>query len=263
MPEFREVLQRHPRQYSLICHLFNPRVPTGGVAKAEADALIRNAHTVFFNSRWSRQGGESAIGRPIPQGKYYHYPHRYTFEHPLAWPESARPRLALVGRLDTEHKGIDLGLAALGRLRQEGFDFLFTLYGMGPDESFLRETVKKLGLEDKVSFAGYAEDVRKVWQENEILLLPSRREGCAVAMTEAMGFGRPVIATAVGGAPDWIEPGKEGFLCAAPEAELLAETLRSALQERPRWPEMGRRAHEKVKACLDPNPARVFLESLR
>jgi glycosyltransferase involved in cell wall biosynthesis len=262
IPEFFDLLGEKRGRYSLICHLASPGPVLAGEEKKRADALISGAVKVYFNSRWARKQAEQQLGRVIPQGEFYHLPHRFTFDQPLPWPRGSRPRLALVSRLDADHKGIDLALTALAWLKKEGLDFLFTLHGSGPDEASLRGIVANLGLAKEVSFAGYADNVQKVWKENEILLLPSRREGCAVAMTEAMGFGRPVIATAVGGAPDWIEPGKEGFLCAAPEAELLAETLRSALQERPRWREMGLAAHRKIKERLPARPARLFLESL-
>jgi len=104
--------------------------------------------------------------------------------------------------------------------------------------------------------------LQNFWAGHELLLLPSRFEGLAVSMVEAMGFGRPVIRTPYGGCEEWMEDGRNGYVCPAPEVSLLVETLKRALAERERWPEMGRRAHEKVEANLDPDPGRVFLESL-
>jgi len=262
LPDFRDLLSDEGNRYSLICHLAAPGPALQGEEKQKAEELMTGARKVYFNSRWARNLAERQLGRPIPQGKHYHLPHRFRFDQPLPWPQKSRPALALVSRLDADHKGIDLALEALGRIQKEGTDFVFTLYGSGPDEAKLRGMVAALGLQEKVRFAGYAEDVEKVWRENEILLLPSRREGCAVAMTEALGFGRPVIATAVGGAPDWIEDGREGFLCAAADADRLTETLRRALQERSRWREMGEAAHRNIKERLPARPARLFLESL-
>jgi len=261
-PDLYELLSSYSGRYSLICHLGRPNGYPKEIKRDLGTKLAEGALKIYFPSKWVHELAEEQAGKKFRNSQLFHYPHRFRFDQPLPWPQNSLPRLALVSRLDADHKGIDLALTALARLKKEGLDFLFTLHGSGPDEAALRGMVANLGLAKELSFAGYAEDVRKVWQENEILLLPSRREGCAVAMTEAMGFGRPVIATAVGGAPDWIEPGKEGFLCAAPEAELLAETLRSALQERLRWREMGLAAHQKIKERLPARPARLFLESL-
>ena len=66
-------------------------------------------------------------------------------------------------------------------------------------------------------------------------------------MTEAIGFGRPVIATAVGGASEWIADGVNGFLCPVAEEGLLIGTLKRALEERHRWKDMGLAAHRKIK----------------
>lgn len=260
--EIWEVLEAHRGKYSIICHLGRPRGIPAESRVEDARKMATSAVCMYFPSRWVQRLAEEQIGKNIPNSRFFHYPHRFTFDEPLPWPKSPKPTFALVSRLDADHKGIDLALEALGRLHQEGTDFLFTMYGSGPDEEKLRRMAEKLGLQEKVSFAGYADDVEKVWRENKILLLPSRREGCAVAMTEAMAFGRPVIATAVGGAPDWIEDGKEGFLCAVADAGQLTQTLRRALQERDRWREMGEAAHRKIKERLPARPARLFLESL-
>lgn len=260
--EIWEVLEFQKGKYSFICHLGRPNGIPPESCVENARKMATSATSMYFPSRWVQRLSEEQIGTKIENSRFFHYPHRFTFDQPLSWPKSPKPTFALVSRLDADHKGIDLALEALGRLQQEGAEFAFTMYGSGPDEGKLRGMAEKLGLQEKVCFAGYAEDVGKVWRENEILLLPSRREGCAVAMTEAMGFGRPVIATAVGGAPDWIEDGIEGFLCATADAGQLTQTLRRALQERGRWREMGEAAHRKIKERLPARPARLFLESL-
>lgn len=261
-PEVFEVLQARKGRYSLICHLGKPGALPNNKVQEAAQMLMTNANSVFFPSKWVRQIAEEQNNKRIPNASFFHYPHRFSFNGPLAWPKTSSIKIALVSRIDSDHKGIDLALEALEHLQREGAEFVFTLYGSGPDEEKLRRMVENLGLQGKVVFAGYAEDVENVWRENEMLLLPSRREGCAVAMTEAMGFGRPVIATAVGGAPDWIEDGKEGFLCGAADVGQLTQTLSRALQERVRWQEMGEAAHRKIKERLPAHPARVFLESL-
>ncbi len=68
------------------------------------------------------------------------------------------------------------------------------LYGTGPDEQLLRETVRKEGMSDRVHFMGWVPSER-IWPEVELLLMPSLHEGAPNAVLEALGYGIPVLAS--------------------------------------------------------------------
>lgn len=74
-----------------------------------------------------------------------------------------------------------------------------------------------------------------------------------MTIPEAMLHGRPVLATRVGGAEDWIEDGATGWLCPAPTLELLADSLARAWRDRTRWPQMGQAARRAAKARYRPD----------
>ncbi|MEI6491231.1 MAG: glycosyltransferase family 4 protein [Verrucomicrobiota bacterium] len=260
--EFFTCLSSRPGRYSLICHLNEPQPAFGEKQFQRARELFLSAKRVFLPSQWVKALAETQIASPISNPAIFLYPMRFDFREPVPWPVSPEPRFAMVCRLDTNHKGIDCAFRALALLRAEGIKFSLRIYGSGPDAGYLSELARFLGIEDCVELCGYTNGLQEIWAREEILLLPSRREGSAVALTEAMGFGRPVIATAVGGAPEWIEDGVNGFICPAAEVELLVATLRRALAERSRWREMGLAAHHKIKSSYPSDPARVFLQSL-
>jgi len=260
---FAEVLRDFHGRYAVICHLNHDQPAFGPESLAHARRLAEHAAAFYFPSLWTRQLAEMQIAQRIEGANAFYYPHRFAFDEPLPPPKSAEPRIAFVGRLDVFHKGLDVALLALAKLKEAGSSFLFSLYGDGPDRPYLESLVEHLDLGECVRFEGYSSNLPTIWHSNEILLMPSRHEGCAVAMTEAMGFGRPVIATAVGGAPEWIEDGGTGFVAAAPTVDLVTEALFRAMAERPRWREMGLAAHAKFKAKMPERPGRVFLEALR
>ena len=222
---------------------------------------MAGAKRVFFRSTWTHGLAETQIAKAIPQVAYFQCPVRFEFDSPLPWPDSDVPRLAMVNRMDVYHKGIDLVFEAIARLMREGTRLQLGIYGNGEDEDYVREYCKFLGIEELVVFHGHTDNVEDLWLREELLLLPSRFEGLAVAMTEAMGFGGP-FANSVGGAAEWVEDGINGYICAAPEVDLLTGTLRRALSERANWRAMGLKAHEKIKRQLDPKPGRVFLQAL-
>ena len=258
--EFSACLE--PQRYSLICHLNQPQPAFPNGQRRRAQAFMGAAKYVYFNSSWTRQLAEDQLARPITNSQFFQLPLRYEIDAPLAWPSNAVPQLAMVNRLDTYHKGLDIAFRAFAILRDEGNSFKVEMYGNGADEAYLRELTAYLNLETVVTFCGYSADLHDVWSRAELLVLPSRFEGSPVSMLEAMAFGRPVLRTAYGGAAEWIEDGVNGYLCPAAEVNLLYHTLLRALAERSRWEEMGLRAHDKVRRELSRNPAGIFLRSL-
>lgn len=260
---FFETIQCLPGSFAVISHLNHPQPALDTESLRRARWIVDHAAALYFPSAWTQNLAETQIAQRIGRARAFSYPHRFDFGSVLQFPESNEARIAFVGRLDVFHKGLDLALLALAKVKKVGGNFRFTLYGDGPDRHYLEALVHRVGLQDRVTFSGYSANLPTIWQSNEILLLPSRHEGCAVAMTEAMGFGRPVIATAVGGAPEWIQEGSTGFLAASPEETLVFDALRRALAQREQWKEMGLAAHAKIKRELNPQPGRGFLETLQ
>ncbi|MBI5401169.1 MAG: glycosyltransferase family 4 protein [Candidatus Yonathbacteria bacterium] len=92
----------------------------------------------------------------------------------------------------------------------------FLILGIGPDENMLRKLAKEKGVEDRVQFLGQVlhEDMPKYLKVSDIFIRPSRSEGLGNSFLEAMAAGLPVIATPVGGIPDFLfdpdqDPDKE------------------------------------------------------
>jgi len=72
--------------------------------------------------------------------------------------------------------------------------------------------VKNYGLEDTIRFLGLREDVPKLMFASDIFVLTSLWEGLPGVVLEAMAVGLPVVATDVGGTPELVEDGTNGFL---------------------------------------------------
>lgn len=260
-PEFFPATEFFAGRYSLICHLNHVQNPFDGARLAQARALMRNAATVYFNSRQNLALSEVQLAESIHNAAFFHYPLRFTPEL-IAWPVCDLPRLAMVCRIDVFHKGIDLALLALARLRDEGHAFQLTIYGEGGDVDYVRHLSLHLQLENRLVLAGFEANVRDVWRREELLLLPSRHEGCSVAMTEAMALGRPVLATMCGGASEWVDDGITGYLCPSVDSLALAQTLASALVDRERWPQLGTNAHQKIVTRRPARPSLAFLRDI-
>jgi glycosyltransferase involved in cell wall biosynthesis len=124
-------------------------------------------------------------------------------------------RVAFVGRLSFE-KGPDLFCALGTRLPGQRL----TIYGDGPMRTALES---RHGPE--VAFLGRVVPMAPHWSEIGLLVMSSRHEGLPLAALEAMAHGVPVAAFAVGGLPDLIEPGRNGFLAPAGDLDALAAAI--------------------------------------
>src|SRR5262249_46331394 len=108
-------------------------------------------------------------------------------------------------------------------------------------------------------FAGHVPDIRGIWADNHLLVLPSRSEGTPLSLVEAMLCGRPAVVTDVGGNAEWITEPDTGFIAEAPSTRSVAGALERAWTARHLWAEMGERAHEKARRQVDPDPGGTLL----
>ena len=104
-------------------------------------------------------------------------------------------RFAMIGRLSPQ-KDQRIALAALARL--DDIDWRLKIAGKGPLRTELEKQCEELGIADRVDFLGFVDDTHELARllgESDIVLLPSRWEGLAGAVPEAIGSGAQVVAT--------------------------------------------------------------------
>ena len=157
-----------------------------------------------------------------------------------------RPLWVVAARLD-EQKGHDVLLEALAELSKRGLDFTLAVAGDGSLRPALEERTARLGLEKRVHFLGTVEDLGPLLAAADTVVLPSRWEGLPLTLLEAMARARPVIASAVGGVPEVVEHGENGWLVPAGDVTALAEALELFHRMADRATRFGREAAELVR----------------
>lgn len=123
------------------------------------------------------------------------------------------------------------------------------------DHEYLREikeTVKKLGLENRIKLLGQRSDVAAIMQALDVLVINSKSEAFVVVGIEAMACGTPVIATDAGGTREMIEHDKNGLIVQFGDGESLKDSivkLRTEPNLRKEFAEKGKVVvHEKLNA---------------
>jgi len=159
-----------------------------------------------------------------------------------------------VGRLETVKDYPSL-LLAMTRTPEKA---RLLVLGAGPRESELVELAERLGLEQRVRFAGFAPNVVRWMRAADGFVLSSRYEGLPMVLLEAGACGVPVVATDVPGTREVVVDGETGWLAPAGDAQKLANTMMKLMHMPPDAQHaMGERArrhvaeHFSLEAVLD------------
>ena len=116
-------------------------------------------------------------------------------------------------------------LKAAQMVLKEDPDITFLLVGQGPLEAKVKAQARQLKIETNVVFAGFRSDAPRLVSASDLFVLSSQYEGLPISLLEAMALGRPVVVTRVGGIPEVITDGVEGFLVEPLRPDQLAEKV--------------------------------------
>jgi L-malate glycosyltransferase len=127
------------------------------------------------------------------------------------------------------------------------------LIGDGPDRGAAEYLVRKKKLQKDVHFLGKQDQVYRLLSDADLFLLPSQLESFGLAALEAMACEVPVIATNVGGVPEVIEHGVDGYLVEPGDVGTAAKYAIDLLSRADRGREVGQRAriHAKKNFCAN------------
>ncbi|MGB9831455.1 MAG: glycosyltransferase family 4 protein, partial [Fervidicoccus fontis] len=162
---------------------------------------------VVYVSRWMKSVTE----------RYLHLSHPNSFIVPnpvdtdlfrVIIPIKDRPRNAIAVRSMGYKYGLDIAIIAFSK-----FPYKLTIIGKGPLEHYLRSLAKKYNSNVEFNTEGVEhEKLPFIYNQYSLFVAPSRTEAQGVAMCEAMASGLPVVATRVGGIPEFVLNGYNGFL---------------------------------------------------
>jgi PEP-CTERM/exosortase A-associated glycosyltransferase len=153
------------------------------------------------------------------------------------------------------YEGLELLLIAFARLLESDPETRLLLVGGGEEEARLRAQAETLGLGNAVVFTGSVppDQVLDLYSVVNVLVYPRRSMRLTDWVTplkplEAMAMGKVVVASDVGGLQELIQDGETGWLFPAGDDQALTRTLRTAIAQKGRWPELGERGRQYVTA---------------
>lgn len=132
-------------------------------------------------------------------------------------------------------------LNAMVKIWQNRSDVELVYVGKGDLQESLKQRSLTMGVSEKVNFLGWRDDVNEIIPVFDLLALPSLNEGMGRVLVEAMAAGKPVVASNVGGIPDLVDHGKNGFLVKPGDENGLAGAIEKLLADKKMRLEMGAR----------------------
>jgi phosphatidyl-myo-inositol dimannoside synthase len=245
-----------------------PRLSAFAARRADANIAVSSYTAQLI----ARTGAPPERVRLIPPGVTLPGAHD-------AGPRPQRPTVLTLARLDDRHKGHDVMIAAMARVREQVRDVQWVVIGQGRLRAELQERAGAAGLDGVARFLGAVDDEqRDRWlAQCDVFALPSRvphggaGEGFGIAYLEAAAHGKPVVAGNVAGALDAVADDVTGLLVdpgddrAVAEAiarllrdHALAEAMGSAGARRARdfaWPRVAARVEGLLHEQLGASPA--------
>jgi len=224
--ETERVLARHTTRLIAVGPQVRDDLVELGVAPAEQFSVIRLG--IDLESRVHTQGRRAEYRRlfGIPEDRFV-----------VGW----------IGRMTAIKRVSDI-LTSFKLLLDRGVDATLCLVGDGPDREPAELQAKELGIARHVILLGYQRDVSPYYALFDAFVLPSANEGTPVVAIEALAAGRPVVATRVGGIPDVVTEGEDGYLVPVGHVEAIAD----ALEQLARDPELRRSFGERGRALVVP-----------
>jgi glycosyltransferase involved in cell wall biosynthesis len=149
-----------------------------------------------------------------------------------------------VGRLAPE-KGPDVLIDVAHKVLAARANAIFLIVGDGPAMPALQNRLR--GAFPRVILAGQHGDVTPFYRAADVLVLPSRSEGLPMTLIEAFAHGLPAVASRVGGIPEVVQDGVNGFLCDADQPAQMCERLENILSDDALRRAMGVQARRTVE----------------
>jgi len=173
-----------------------------------------------------------------------------------------RFRVVFVGRLVREKGVFELVEAAADTDGRGVLETVFVGDGPAKDEAVAR--VAELGLSHSVRFVGQAEGdaLADTYRHADVLALPSYSEGFPTVVTEAMGFGLPVVCTAIRGILDYLEDGVNALFVEVGSSTSLREALLRLRDDPELAGRMGARNLELVRRFAPAKAAAHYREAI-
>lgn len=230
------------------------------IERAAYDGAVR----CFFVSKQNQSIVETNLALDLTGSEIVDNPFQVPLDAAPAWPNCDKTwKLACVARIHFQSKAQDLLLRVMRQPKWRSRPVEVHCWGGdGGSMQQAKELISLHGQQKQFFLHGFTQNVDAIWRDHHALVLPSRFEGNALAMIEAMLCGRMPIVTNVGRAAELVDDNENGFIAESATFELFDDALERAWERRHEWQAMGVRAAQAIRQRHSLQPAEDFAASL-
>ena len=172
-------------------------------------------------------------------------------------------RILFVGGIE-ERKGLHVLIDAIAAIKQTIPAIKLHIVGGIRKASYYNDLLNQivnLGLQDSIVFKNHLSnsELMQEYSEAALFVLPSKEESLGVVLLEAMATGTPIVASNIGGIPDIIEDGQNGYLVNYGDSQAMASSIIKLLSDDKLRGEMGAKGKEMAKNYV---PHKIAMEHL-
>lgn len=163
-------------------------------------------------------------------------------------------RIGYAARLVKQQKRADLLVDFIMQLEKRKIDYLFQIAGEGECSEMISAFAAKEHLNDKIQLLGRLpkSQMKDFWKQQDIFINVSEYEGTSLSMLEAMSFGCVPIVTDVSGASEFIENGKNGYICAVGDMGKMAQRIDELASDRTKLAKWGDICRRTIQERCNP-----------
>lgn len=217
------------------------------------DTII--APSRYIQSLLAREGRDSVV---LPNGADL-FPYR-----PLT-SRGITHTIVYAGRLE-KYKGVEYLIRSLPAVLARFPDTTLLIAGSGTEQATLERLILDLNIAHAVTLCGYKErhELERLYVQASVVVMPSVGvEAFGLIGIEAMSVGRPVIATNVGGIPDWLQDNVTGLLVAPKDADAISDAIITLFSDEQTLLEMAKRARARAELFTVSTHVKRLLELYR
>jgi glycosyltransferase involved in cell wall biosynthesis len=170
-------------------------------------------------------------------------------------------KLAFLGRLEYTHKGLDMLLEVLAMKKWKERPLKIMAYGHGPHEQTIKDTLATNDMKNFI-LCGFTNDLAKAILQAQGVIFSSKMEGTPISLVDSMLCYRMAIVTPVGGMPEIVIDGKNGFVAISATVAGIDECLERAWQKRHEWEQLGKNAGKMVREVVPEFPHKQCIEAI-
>jgi glycosyltransferase involved in cell wall biosynthesis len=150
-----------------------------------------------------------------------------------------------------ERKGLEYLIKAMPAILEKIPNTKLIIVGEGPQRQDIEKLIEKEGLAKNIKLLGHRKSIPKIMASANLFVLPSVKEAFGLVILEAMAAWLPVLATKVGGIPEIIEDGVNGFLIEPKNSEKLTKKILELFNENFNFEEYIKNAQTILKEKFD------------